>query len=393
MQGLESIVKQDSMEGKILKAVLDSTTTLKEDNVVLRRQLVGVLNVLYPFIASNPAFDCINGTGRLTSLLYSQRKRLTKIIVNRGYLSHNDEVAKAEKLREGQTEETKTMINMWLQDLGEFDPTSDSHIKKCLDHAGSLDTQEQDKTQYIMNSKSFQDWLDKPTTSLLQVGSETAPESLISFMSLSIAMLALTLGGSTNFAVLSFFCGLRKSESYNETDSGVLGILKSLNGQLLKFILAKQPSTRLSVQDKVWQNSGNELKYAKALFKQLLSLLPDGCVVFVLLDSASRVFGDKTQVDELVQRILKVADQQPNHLVVKMLVTDPLAISRIRKLAHHSIYVPDDVDGWNCGMNMALVDQSNRSKLRGLGGQKRLMQRESSEDDLQTSGTESDDSS
>lgn len=62
------------MEGKILKAVLESTTTLKEDNTVLRKQLAGVLNVLYPFLAGNPAFNCVNGTGSFTFPEDTQRK-------------------------------------------------------------------------------------------------------------------------------------------------------------------------------------------------------------------------------------------------------------------------------------------------------------------------------
>lgn len=284
------------------------------------------------------------------------------------------------------------MIATWLQDLGEFDPSSDGHVTKCLDHASSLETKEQDQAQYIMNSKSFQDWLARPVTSLLEIRAETAPQNLISFMSLSTAMLALTLSGSTNFAVLSFFCGLRKSASYKEEDSGVLGILKSLNGQLLKLILAKQPSTRLPTQsmDKVWRKSGKEPKYAKALFKQLLSLLPDGSVVFVLLDSVSRVFGDKARMDKLVEMILSVTDQQVGHIVIKMLVTDPLASSRIKTLAHHSVYVPDDVDGWECGINMTLVEQSNRGKLRSLEKRKDLTRQTSSEEDPDSDDTESD---
>lgn len=317
--------------------------------------------------------------------------------MNRDYLSQYvglKQVTNEETPDQSLIEENKTTVDTWIQGLGDFDINSDDHIKKCFNHAGSLDTQEQDQTQYIMNSQSFQDWLAKPATSLLEVRSETAPENLINVMTLSTAMLALTLGAS-NFAVLSFFCGLRRSESFSEEAAGEMGILKSLNGQLLKFILAKQPNSALGIQKskKVWRKSSEEPKYAKALFKHLLSLLPEGSVVFVLLDSVSRVYGAKDRVDKLVERILDGAKQQANRVVVKMLVTDALPSSRIKKLALHSIYVPDDVDGWNCGMNMTLVEQSNKLKLRGLEKRKQLVQRASSEESSDDDDSEDDESS
>lgn len=95
------------------------------------------------------------------------------------------------------------------------------------------------------------------------------PEDLVGFISLSTAMTALTLGGNPHFAVLSFFCGLRKSASFSEDVAGMLGMLKSLNDQLLDFILTKQPSIKLAAEDadKIWRKSGKDLKYPSRLFK------------------------------------------------------------------------------------------------------------------------------
>lgn len=146
------------------------------------------------------------------------------------------------------------------------------------------------------------------------------------------------------------------------------GMLDTLNGQLLQVILAKHPSTRLTVNksDKIWRKSSKDLKYAETLFKLLLTLLPERSVVFVLLDSVSRMFGDKTRVDKFVESVLDELQKQENGVVVKMLVTDCLASSNIRSLAAHFIYVPDDVDGWNCGINMGLMEERIQSKLGGL---------------------------
>lgn len=102
------------------------------------------------------------------------------------------------------------MIEIWLQKLKGLEPSSLSHIKKCIANAASsLDTKDQDMAQYILHSEVFQEWLNMPTASLLVVGAATAPDHPISFISFSTAMFALTLGGSTNFAALSVFCWLR----------------------------------------------------------------------------------------------------------------------------------------------------------------------------------------
>lgn len=96
-----------------------------------------------------------------------------------------------------------------------------------------------------------------------------------------------------------------------------------------------------------------------------LSLLLDGCVVFVLFDSVPRVSGVKTRIDDLVNTIQELAGKQIKRVVVKMLVTDPVPwSSTIKRLGQEAIYVPDDVDGWNCGMNTDLLSHRIRSKLR-----------------------------
>ncbi|KAJ4387559.1 hypothetical protein N0V93_008154 [Gnomoniopsis smithogilvyi] len=345
----EACMRQNNMEGKLLRVVIDGTVALKKDNVLLRKQLARAMNVMYSFVASNPAFNCIDGT--------VDHRFLRPKVALEG--NSNDEVLR----------ETKDMIETWLQNLGHFEPDSHAHIKKCLNHAASLNPKDQDKTHHVLNSSVFQEWLATPTTSLLVVRAETAPHHLINFMSLSTAMFALTLGGSTNFAVLSVFCGLRKRASFSEAAAGMMGLLNSLNGQLQQFILTKHPSTKISVEksEKMWRKSCRDLKYAKALFKLLLSLLPEGCVVFVLLDSVSRMYGDKTRVDKFIESVLNENKQKANRVVIKMLVTDCLSNSDIRSLAAHSIYVQDDVDGWNCGINMGLMEQRNRIRLRGLG--------------------------
>ena len=238
------------------------------------------------------------------------------------------------------------LIDGWLRSLGEFEPSSKNDIKLLIENAQTLAFKEQDKIQHIMGYQKFEKWLGKPKSSVLCLRAETAPEDIINFMSVSTAMLAMTLGEATGFVVLSCFCSLRKKASLLERDSGALAIVNSLNGQLLRIMLERQPPINIPFDqnDKVWNKSTESFTYSCALLKKLLALLPPSSVVFVLLDSVSRTSGDKGLVDDLVERIWRIG-RRSTSIVVKTLVTDPVPSSRIREIADFSLHVPDDVDG------------------------------------------------
>lgn len=260
----------------------------------------------------------------------------------------------------------------WLQSLHGFDPSPEEHIRRCIGQMASLDTGQQDKILYILESNSFQSWLHEPDSPIFLVRAETTPPDIINFMSVCTASLISTIHSCTEFVVFSVFCGMRKSISLSEQDSGVLGILRALNGQMLSRILVKHVSMKSSFQEneKVWSKSHTSTKYAWILFKSLISLLPNNTVVFILLDSISRISGNKAEVDELVESILKIATKRVKDMgiVFKVLVTDVLPTSRIRTMTkeQHSLYVPDDVEGWSCGINHRAIQQKNIVILRDL---------------------------
>lgn len=260
----------------------------------------------------------------------------------------------------------------WMQSLHGFDPSPEEHIKRCMGRVASLDTGQQDRILYILESKSFQSWLHGPDSPIFLVRAETTPIDIINFMSVSTASLVSTIQSCAELVVFSVFCGIRKSISLSEQDSGVLGILRSLNGQMLNRILEKHIGMKVSFaeNEKVWSKSHTSTKYAWALFKGLILLLPYNTVVFILLDSVSRISGNKAEVDELVESILNIATKRAKDkgILIKVLVTDILPTSRIRTMVNekHSLYVPDDVEGWSCGINHRAIQKKNVVILRDL---------------------------
>ncbi|KAL2289204.1 hypothetical protein FJTKL_02232 [Diaporthe vaccinii] len=327
--------------------VTDMESNLKEmcdkQNILLGdcTRIIGFMNQLYSFMASNPVFNAADGT------------------VNRKYLLSN-------KNKDG-VNRSRELVEKWSSGLGDFEPSPKGEIKKLIEHSQMLTLKEQDKVQYIMGCQQFQDWLGKARSTALCVRAESAPDDIVNFMSVSTAMLALTLGGTTGFIALSFFCSLRKKASSREQEPGALGILNSLNGQLLQIMLDRQVLIKPEVDqgEDLWSRSTESFKHSRRLFKKLISLFPSGSVVFVLLDSVSRISGDKGLVDDIVKGIMRIGRHSPS-IVVKPLVTDPVPSSHIWRAADFQLYVPDDVDGWQCGMNVESMRTKNALKLRNL---------------------------
>ncbi|TAQ88346.1 hypothetical protein B7494_g3358 [Chlorociboria aeruginascens] len=346
-----------------------------------------IYNVLYRFLGASPAFNPVDGTVNKGDAMEQIRISKLRAIESRATLSLE--------------QQNKQMVDSWLEGLGEFTADSHDQITQCLSRISDLDGKEQDRALWIMNSKVFQAWLSGGNSSsrLLAIWRETPAEDLVDCLSFTTAMLATSLARIPEFIVLSFFCRLRRNKSLNDEDSGELGILKSLNGQLLAILCNRQLTVDLGPligSKKRARKSREGPERAFALFESLLKLLfedrnDNQDVVLILLDSFSGISGDKQRGDRLVEKIVQASLEMPS-LCIRVLVTDCLPNSSIRKLASHQLYVPDHVDGGIHGINVRFLEQ--RASLRVQQFQKqreRSIRPSSSEDDSdQTSDSDVD---
>lgn len=257
-------------------------------------------------------------------------------------------------------ETMEKLIKTWLSGLDNFDPMPENQISECMSGISNLTLEERDRVQWIMASDVINDWLKLTESRMLNVRAETAPIELVNALSFTAATLAFTIEKTTNYAVLSFFCGLRRNDSRTNADSGPKAILKSFNGQLLKFIMKKRPTSDLSfLKNKtLMKKSRGRSKYAKELFRKLLEALPENDVVFVILDSFSRLGGpdkDAAKGDEIIEELSALVIEMP--LVIKVLVTDALPSCPIKDSAHLMLDVPDDVDGWHNDIDLTALEQ------------------------------------
>ncbi|TDZ40359.1 hypothetical protein C8035_v004056 [Colletotrichum spinosum] len=293
-------------------------------------------------------------------------------------------------------EKNKHTVRKWRRTIGDFESGSQRHVDECIRAGlGQLTFEERDKTQWIMSSPAVSAWLCLDTSDILTVEAESAPQGLINPFSFAAALLTETLQNlqrSTNYPVkypvLSFFCGLRTNENFSIDACGPLAVVKSLNGQLLEFCQQESKSSGVHVdlslleQEKqgLIKKSNQKLRYAILLFRKLFKLLGDDCVVFVVLDSWSRVRGDKTEADKVIKALAQ-SMKEATGLVLKVLVLDGLPLDAAHKLATLSLYVPEEVDGWRNGVALDELEKNNKSMVEKLQRRKQKETNESSSDD------------
>ncbi|KAJ3962806.1 hypothetical protein N0V92_000494 [Colletotrichum tropicale] len=142
-----------------------------------------------------------------------------------------------------------------------------------------------------------------------------------------------------------------------------------LNGQLLKHFSQKRPGVDLSLlqqeNKRLIKKSTRKPKYAVELFRGLLELLEDDDVVFIILDSWSRLLGDRIEADKVIGKLSQTTKDFP-HLAIKILVLDPLPSDSIHELAHSVLYVPDEIDSWKNDVSLSLLKASNERMVEDL---------------------------
>ncbi|KAK1957572.1 hypothetical protein LY78DRAFT_663504 [Colletotrichum sublineola] len=328
--------------------------TLDEGNskAVTRGNLQEILsNTLHCFFASNPHFNPVNGGVQHLDDLAIQS-------AEQNVMKKGESSDKAMLL-----ERNNKVVDVWNASIGNFNPASDDHIKACIRAGlGQLTLEDREKSEWILSSPEVRDWMRLDESSFLNIRCENAPQGLFHSLSFTAALIAETLQKSTDYPILTFFCGLRTNETFDEPSCGPMAVLKSLNGQLMKFCLEKRPGVDMSLLElqkkRLIKRSTEKYKYALQLFHGLLDLLEQKDVVFVILDSLSRLLGDRTQADKIIEKLSQTIKNLPD-LVIKVLVLDALPSDAVNELAHSSLYVPEEIDGWRNDVQLSRLEQSN----------------------------------
>ncbi|RSL48350.1 hypothetical protein CEP54_012953 [Fusarium duplospermum] len=232
----------------------------------------------------------------------------------------------------------------WLKKLRGFPYDAMTDMKDCLEHMGLLDSDEKNMSHSILHSEQLDRWLQGKKSSIMDIDLQTPPASLNNPLSFTSALSATALRSAAQSPVLAFFCAHRNNDSLSEDKSGPIALVKSLVGQLLRFISDHRPSVDLTELEEYdfFPKAKKDVKAGLKLLDALLSLLPKEDMVFIIIDSLSRLSGsgEERMIKKLVQII-----RQREDLVIKVLVTDALPGSYIKSKADISLYTPDLVIG------------------------------------------------
>ncbi|TIC99607.1 hypothetical protein CH35J_005007 [Colletotrichum higginsianum] len=338
------------------------------------------LNALTISCASDSNFDTINGGLRLPPALAVQLTQDSE--GGDGQVNDTSDVL----------QKNKQIVDQWLESIGEFDPSPEAHVKECIRAGlGQLRLDDREKSEWIMSSDEFRNWMRLDKSNILSIRAEEAPDGLFHPFCFTAALVSEILRKSTGYPVLSFFCGLRTNDSFDTVLCGPNAVVKSLNGQLLQFCLQKRPGVDLSSLDRRKKNlikkSTKKVEYGMRLFRGLLESLEDKDVVYVILDSWSRLLGSREEADDVIKGLRQTVEDLPN-LVIKLLVLDALASDPVHELAYSLLYVPEEIDGWKNNVQLSQLEQSNLNLVKKLEDTRRR----ESEDMAESDSEDSDDS-
>ncbi|KAI9694333.1 MAG: hypothetical protein M1820_009022 [Bogoriella megaspora] len=344
----EACIKMDRQVDGMSKDVKEAVQVFKDH----KREVLEFRNKLYQFIGSDPRIDPRDGSVKeeyLTPSIQPSVQTTTKPL-------HEAAMSSPDRNRK--------LVETWFRRLEPFNPHATSQVEECFATVEMLDLGEKDKIQWVMSSPEVLEWLSQKSSSIIDIEAESPPDQPINSLSFVTAQLVSVLKAELDFPVLSFFCWLRSIDSREEDMSGSIAILKSWNGQLMDFILAKQTAVDLSFLDDetLSQKSQKSMSHAWKLFKTLLGLLPSDEVIFILIDSLSNLSGNSNRGDELIKATIGLALNASN-IVIKFLTTDCMTDCPVKQFAHLSLRVPDHVDQGRFGLNLEVLNEENRSAL------------------------------
>ncbi|CVL03550.1 uncharacterized protein FMAN_15135 [Fusarium mangiferae] len=370
---MQKVVQEVTGVKAITRELENRVQSTLQEHKALNKAL---LDSLYQFLTSNPAYNPANNTVNARALSYPEAENPTttnKIADTTSPIPQNKELAAD-----------------WLEHLGDFEPTSHKHIKQLVSGLGDLEPDEQDKFEWILKSGELQQWQRCMYSTILDVRPEDSPEEDNNALSLASAIIQTSLETVDDILVMGFFCGLRTTDSRHSSESGPMALLNSLNGQFVRFLAEKRASADMKFlgKGKLRRKSTVEPKYALQLFEECLQRLPEREIVVIIIDGFSRLTGNKDTGHRIIKKLCQMMTDYPD-IIIKILITDALPTCPSKDLATHSLYVPNEIDGDRNDVDVEVLRDESRTCILDFQD-KRQKEGEGSAESSDESGNDSD---
>ncbi|CBX93863.1 hypothetical protein LEMA_P035370.1 [Plenodomus lingam JN3] len=211
-----------------------------------------------------------------------------------------------------------------IRELGYQNRVTLSDRKYNLEQIMSFTRADQNRAVYVLQSAKLQKWLKAIESSILLVnGGMSGSHSLrtpISFVSAKLADALHQSRSESTFISLNFFCG--EHEDWRENvDNGPAAVWNSLLAQLL----LQYDHFDLATVKRLSKIDNDDVKALGIAFGNLLKQLPQGYVVFCIVDSVS-LYDDEERGDDaelLVKKLVHLARRsaQEDRCIFKLLLT------------------------------------------------------------------------
>jgi hypothetical protein len=248
--------------------------------------------------------------------------------------------------------------------LQDFPGCANEDIKK--NQRALLDKDDQERVKWILASNRMLDWIRSRGSTALLLQCEESPEEVENCLSFTTAFIAYVARQECPYPVLYHSCGLRGLGGPRKGVSDALALVNSMNAQLISH-LANMESNRPDLaflQDKKDERGKPDQRFRKTsqrrhrealeLFHRLIQLLPKESLVFIIIDSLSRLptSGDQKALQKIIKAVCGLAEGDEIRIRAKILLSDAMFGSVKRPGNLNELYIPNHVDGDGQGLNL-----------------------------------------
>ncbi len=239
-------------------------------------------------------------------------------------------------------------------------------VNRTLSAGRVLNLREQERTEYLMASSRFKQWLTSRTSEVLLVNGNADTPNRSSPVSFACALLVSSLASFPSTITLSFFCSFHTDSSDPETGSRMM--IASLVCQLLEnhqdFDLSfLAPDQKYDLQD-------HKIGTLCSLFKNLLRQLPEGQLVFCMVDGVSYYeYGERRDdTCKVLGMLAALTHDEKLNAVFKLLISSPTTSRYVAKSVDpEDVYtLPEIIELRNQGFNSQAYGKKAKKEIRDV---------------------------
>ena len=239
-------------------------------------------------------------------------------------------------------------------------------VNRTLTAGRVFSLREQERTEYFMASSRFKQWLTSRHSEVMLVNGSGDTSNRCSPISFACGLLVSSLGSFPSTITLNFFCAFHTDSNDPETGSRMM--LASLVCQLLE----KHQGFDLSflVADQKYDLQDHEIDTLCSLFKNLIRQLPDGQLVFCMIDGVSYYeYGDRRDdTCKVLAMLVALTDDEKVNAIVKLMISSPTAVRYVSKTVDpEDIYtLPETIERKNQGFNAEAFGKKAKKQIRDV---------------------------